>query len=876
MANIISTTKTNTAGNGESSQPALDKTGQFAVFASDATSLLTDTSGLSAIYLKNTETGEVKAINNDKYGIVANTASLNPTISGDGRYVIFESTAVVSTDFNGSILFPSFSDFDSRSQNNKGGVNNLFLKNTQTNDLTLVTPNFGDGDSVNAEITPEGRNVVFQSLAANFVSNDTNGAFDIYIEDLQTKTLKLVSSDASGIIGNRASVNPSVSADGLKVAFASDADNFLGFNNVTMNLNATPWLPTASVTTNNISVSVPIDNNANRDVFVKNVSTGAIQLVSANYKGGAANGVSDSPSINADGTKVVFRSFATNLISTLIDAVRDGSSYVYLKDLNTSALTQIDLLSDNKLPNGSSWNPQLSPDGNFVAFISDATNLVSNDNNGVADVFLKNLSTGELKRLSDDSTGTGNVVDFAFSGDSSTLAYSRLSGLEENATTNVYSVTIQSSTDVESPVIILPDEKPPIVEPPVVLPIDNAPIIVQPSITIESTNAKTYLQKNSSFIVANSGLQLFGNSGDNEVATIVTGAENVVLDGNIDEIAFADSIGESLGSSIAVMASSLSDYTFKQSGNLLQVYDKSGTTLVVSIPVQDDDNGSLLRFAEGTFVAELAFRPSAGLLMMLGNTIVKSSTSTNVSPDGAVSSDPLKNVDALSLSKVYLKANDSITINNQGVDVFGSTGNETATLGNSAKNISFDQNVESLKFLQNLSDYKFAQAGNAVKIYDATGTNELAILPIQDEGSNLIFNDTKANVALGFSSKGLEIYLDGTKLTTTPTAIVSSNGNNINGSGVSDASGGDKKFFVSLGNYIHEIKNFQAGDSILFPSGQTPSLNNDNLKDGKVSLQYASNGQVAVIELTGLSNDASIGGLTSFKNVFGIGSISDF
>jgi Tol biopolymer transport system component len=448
--NTISTTKTNIVGNGESSQPALDKTGQFSVFASDATNLSTDTSGLSAIYLKNTQTGDLKTISNDKYGIAANTASLNPTISGDGRYVIFESTAVVSTDFNGSILFPSFSDFDSRSQSNKGGVNNLFLKNTQTNDLTLVTSSFGDGDSVKAEITSDGKSVVFQSLASNFISNDSNGAFDIYVEDLQTKTLKLVSSDASGIIGNRASVNPSVSADGLKVAFASDADNFLGFNNVTMNLKATPWLPIASET-KNINVSVPVDNNANRDVFVKNVSTGAIQLVSQNYKGGAANGVSDSPSINADGTKVVFRSFATNLISNLIDAVRDGSSYVYLKDLQTNTLTQIDLLNDNKLPNGSSYNPVISPDGKYVAFISDATSLVANDNNGVADVFLKNLATGELTKISEDSTGTGNVVDFAFSGDSSTLAFSRLSGLEDNATTNVYTTKIQAATVLNNP-----------------------------------------------------------------------------------------------------------------------------------------------------------------------------------------------------------------------------------------------------------------------------------------------------------------------------------------------------------------------------------------------------------------------------------------
>ena len=461
---LISTTKTNTVGNGESSQPALDKTGQFAVFVSDATNLSTDTSGLSAIYLKNTQTGELKAISNDKYGIAANTASLNPTISGDGRYVIFESTAVVSTNFNGSILFPLFSDFDAKSQTNKGGVFNIFLKDTQTNALTLVTPTFGDGDSVNAEITSNGKNVVFQSLAANFISNDTNGAYDIYVEDLQTETLKLVSSDSSGTIGNRASVNPSVSTDGLKVAFASDADNFLGFNNVSKNLNASPftpdgnWSSSSSVTPENINVAIPVDNNMNRDVFVKNISTGAIQLVSQNYNGGAANGVSDQPSISTDGTKVVFRSFATNLTVELIKAVDAvkvqaasaydndiiysilGNSRVFLNDLKTGTLSQLDILSDGKLPNGSSSNPQLSPDGNFVAFISDATNLVSNDNNGVADVFVKNLSTGELKKVSEDSTGTGNVVDFGFSGDSSTLAFSRLSGLEDNATMNVYSV----------------------------------------------------------------------------------------------------------------------------------------------------------------------------------------------------------------------------------------------------------------------------------------------------------------------------------------------------------------------------------------------------------------------------------------------------
>jgi Ca2+-binding RTX toxin-like protein len=370
-------------------------------------------------------------------------ASLNPSISDNGRYVVFESTATVLTDSQGGVLFPSFSDFDVKNPNNRGGVNNLYLKDTQTGVLTLVTGIFGDDNSIHGQISADNRYVVFQSAASNFVNNDSNGAYDIYIADLQAKTVKLISSDAIGTIGNKDSLQPSISLDGTFVAFASDSDNFLGFNDAVINVYATPWASKEESLIKNIKVA--IDSNMNRDVFVKNISTGAIQLVSQNYKGGAANGLSDSPSISADGTKVVFRSFATNLISDLIDVARDGSSQVYLKDLKNSTLIQIDLLN-GKLANGSSWSPKLSQDGNFVAFISDSTNLASNDQNNVADIFLKNLKTGELKIISDDSTGTGNVVDFAFSTDSSTLAYSRLSNLDDNATTNVYSLILNSGS----------------------------------------------------------------------------------------------------------------------------------------------------------------------------------------------------------------------------------------------------------------------------------------------------------------------------------------------------------------------------------------------------------------------------------------------
>ena len=274
-----------------------------------------------------------------------------------------------------------------------------------------MTGKIGDGESINPQISSDGRYVAFQSAASNFVSNDLNGAYDIFVDDLKNNTLTLVSSNKTGGQGNHDSFTPNLSADGSTVAFASDADNL-----------------------------VSGDSNINRDVFVKNISTGAIQLVSVNPKGVSANGLSDSPSLSADGTKIAFRSFANDLV---VSSVSDKNSDIYVKDLTTNNLTQVNLTSDGNVADGQSWNPQISPDGNYVAFLSDASNLVTNDKNGVDDVFIKNLQTGELTQISDGDNG--DATSFVFSGDSSTLAFSRWA--TDSNTENVYSFPIQNSSE---------------------------------------------------------------------------------------------------------------------------------------------------------------------------------------------------------------------------------------------------------------------------------------------------------------------------------------------------------------------------------------------------------------------------------------------
>lgn len=95
----------------------------------------------------------------------------------------------------------------------------------------------------------------------------------------------------------------------------------------------------------------------------------------------------------------------------------------------------------------------------------------------------------------------------------------------------------------------------------------------------------------------------------------------------------------------------------------------------------------------------------------------------------------------------------------------------------------------------------------------------------------------------------------------------------ISSEGTSDANVGDVLFNVIAGNYVHSISGFDKGDVIDFPNGQTPTLTNRDFSDGKVDLQYATNGLVTIITLTGLDNDVSLYSIESFNAAFGKGSI---
>lgn len=230
--------------------------------------------------------------------------------------------------------------------------------------------------SSRSTISSDGRFQIFDSLATNLVGGDTNSATDIFIKDFQTGEIKRLSTSSTGQEGNGTSVSSanSLSADGRYVVFHSDATNL-----------------------------VSGDTNSQTDIFRKDLLTDEIIRVSTSSSGSeASDGFSRSASISADGRYVVFQSAATNLVS----ADTNGQYDIFRKDLLTGELMRASTSSSGlQASDGNSTGSSISADGRYVLFNSTSTDLVGGDTNGVADLFRRDMLTGEIIRVSTSSSG---------------------------------------------------------------------------------------------------------------------------------------------------------------------------------------------------------------------------------------------------------------------------------------------------------------------------------------------------------------------------------------------------------------------------------------------------------------------------------------
>jgi Tol biopolymer transport system component len=218
-----------------------------------------------------------------------------------------------------------------------------------------------------ASVSADGRFVAYQSIATNLVPNDTNIDDDIFVYDRQAGTTERVSIATEGTEGNGSSVAPMISANGRYVTFASSAKNL-----------------------------VAGDTNDKRDIFVHDRQTGTTERVSLASDDTQANDVSNKPSISSDGRYVAFISDASNLVADDSNASQD----VFVYDRQAGEIRRVSVASDGTQGNNRSYDTKISANGQWVVFASDASNLVTGDTGPYSDVFVTNLQTNQTRRIS--------------------------------------------------------------------------------------------------------------------------------------------------------------------------------------------------------------------------------------------------------------------------------------------------------------------------------------------------------------------------------------------------------------------------------------------------------------------------------------------
>jgi Tol biopolymer transport system component len=360
-------------------------------------------------------TNVTSAVSLDEFGKFrpSGVGTGQPAVSADGRYVAFSSTSGID-------------GFDNN------GVSDVFVRDRLLGTTVRVSTNpvtgyAGNGASTDASISANGQFVAFDSLADDLLPAglDTNGREDVFVKDMVTGSISRVSVTSAGLQGDKASLDPAISADGSEVAFLSNStDLVLGETNFVYNVylhgaGSTIRVsramgggsPAGSTATGAPAISadgrfvgyqsdgtdiVPGDTNGVVDAFVFDTSTSTTTRVSVGAGGAQADAASSGPELSSDGRYAVFSSDASNLVA----GDTNGKSDVFVRDLVAGTTTRVSVGNDGSQGNDASTGGTISADGSRVLFTSLASNLVGGDTNGVSDAFVRHLATHETIRAS--------------------------------------------------------------------------------------------------------------------------------------------------------------------------------------------------------------------------------------------------------------------------------------------------------------------------------------------------------------------------------------------------------------------------------------------------------------------------------------------
>ncbi len=352
---------------------AVSADGRYVAFTSAADLTTTPTGGKVQLYVRDRTAGTTALASASSTGAAANAdvdahdvGNIQFSISGDGRYVVFASTATTLT--------PADTD----------AAQDVYRKDMTTGVVALVSVN-ATGTKANAavagdpNVSSDGNRVSFGSgTATNLFGVDANAALsDIVVRDIGASTTTLAAQTSAGVQANGTTERSAISADGRVVAFEAPAG--------TTNLSAT-------------------DTGAGNDVFARNLAAGTLSAASDP----AVVTGSGFPDISGDGRYVVLET------GHAYDAVNDLSvgNDVYRRDMGTGAIVLVSAKNTTDAGGGTDGiRPAITADGGRVSFTSTSIDLTTDANATVKDVFVRDIAarTTRLASVRADGTTQGST-----------------------------------------------------------------------------------------------------------------------------------------------------------------------------------------------------------------------------------------------------------------------------------------------------------------------------------------------------------------------------------------------------------------------------------------------------------------------------------
>jgi Tol biopolymer transport system component len=397
IVELANTAADGTPGGGAAEEADISPDGRFVAFASVAKNLVKDTNREYDVFVKDLETFAITRVSvQDRLDCDGNIhqakgSSHGPSVSTGGRHVAFWSDA------DNLLNPPKGKRFD------QNGLADVFVHDVLTCSTKRVSVGVdsageiieGNGPSFDPSISGDGRFIVFESGADSLDLADTHPGFDVFLHDRDADGNGIFDEDPAvvpnaisttliSVGGSGVSAEADISLDGVEIVLESD------------------------------SAFAGDDDNASSDIYFDD-AMGGLARASVATDGAQGDAGSFKPSISADGRFIVFESDAATLAvgddNGLRDIfVHDRQSGITRRVGLVSAARECTLTGDDE-PDGTSRDVQISADGRFLVYRSTSGDLVPGDGNAFEDVFIEDLQTGAIARISQSASGVGADAD---------------------------------------------------------------------------------------------------------------------------------------------------------------------------------------------------------------------------------------------------------------------------------------------------------------------------------------------------------------------------------------------------------------------------------------------------------------------------------